>query len=124
MPEFFGRFFMKNVLTPKSEASRWKKLIKHSAGLVMLMAKDNDPEHWIELGRQFQRFGLTLTKYNIKHAHVNMPCEETDVRQKLMHDMKLNGYSPLLLLRIGYGEPLPYSFRRKLSEIIDINKNI
>jgi len=118
MGRWIGNFVMKNFVTSKSEAKRWKKIISKSAGFALFMVGKNDPEHWIKLGQVFQRFGLMATKMNIKHAHVNMPCEELPVREKMIQNYQLNEYTPLLLIRFGYSNPLPYSYRRNINEII------
>ena len=73
--------------------------------------------HWISLGRAFQRFGLTATKLNIRHAHMNMPCEVPEIREKMAKYLNSEG-DPLLLVRIGYSEKMPYSFRRNLEEVL------
>lgn len=118
MGQSIGNFVMKNFVTAKSEAKRWKKVISKSAGFALFMVKKNDPEHWIKLGQTFQRFGLLATKMNVSHAHVNMPCEELSVREKMIQNYQLNEYTPLLLIRFGYSNPLPYSYRRNINEMI------
>ncbi len=118
MRRCIGNFVMKNFVSAKSEAKRWKKIISKSAGFALFMVEKNDTEHWIKLGQAFQRFGLLATKMNINHAHVNMPCEELPVREKMIRNFQLNEYTPLLLIRFGYSNPLPYSYRRNINEIL------
>ncbi|MDF1570633.1 MAG: hypothetical protein P1P82_03345 [Bacteroidales bacterium] len=113
-----GSFIMKRLVTPRSEAKRWKKLFRKSAGFVLFSVAQHDPEHWIRLGRSFQRFGLETTAMGLKHAHMNMPLEEELVREKVSGAFDLGEMMPLLLLRIGYADPGPYSFRRNLYEMI------
>lgn len=113
-----GSLIMKNLVTAKSEARRWEKIIKQSSGFIMFIAEKNEQANWIELGRAYQRFGLLTTKYNICHAHVNMPCEELPVREMLIRDYHLGNSVPLLLVRFGYSKPLPYSYRRNINELI------
>jgi hypothetical protein len=116
---FLGKIIMKNFVSAGSEAKRLEKLIRASAGFALFMVEKNDPSHWIKLGQSFQRFGLVATKNNISHAHLNMPCEELQVREKLMRDFNLRDLTPLLLIRFGYSEPMPYSFRRNLSNMVE-----
>jgi len=118
MGRYIGNFVMKNFVTAKSEAKRLKKIISKSAGFALFMVEKNDPVHWIKLGQAFQRFGLKATKMNISHAHVNMPCEELPVREKMIQNFQLKEYTPLLLIRFGYSNPLPYSYRRNINDII------
>jgi len=116
---FLGKIIMKNFVSAGTEAKRLKKLIEASAGFALFTVEKNDPYHWIKLGQAFQRFGLMATKNNISHAHLNMPCEELQVREKLIRDFNLRDLTPLLLIRFGYSEPMPYSFRRNLSNMLE-----
>lgn len=45
-------------------------------------------------------------------------CEETSIRQKLQQHPGLNNEQPLLLLRIGYADAMPGSFRRPVEEVL------
>lgn len=114
-----GSVIMKHLVSAKSEAKRWKNLIEKSAGFALFVVKENSKEDWVRLGQSFQRFGLKATQLGLKHAHLNMPCEEISVRQKLMQYFKIDkGKQPLLLIRFGYAEAMPYSFRRPLDKIL------
>lgn len=120
---FMGSIIMKHFVSDKSEAKRWKKLIDKSAGFALFVAKDNSKENWVRLGQAFERFALKATQLKIKHAHVNMPCEEISVRQKLIQHFKIeNGKQPLLLVRFGYAQAMPYSFRLPLAKILTKNQ--
>lgn len=113
-----GKFIMKNLVNAKSEAKRWRGLVESSAALALFVAAQNDVEHWIRLGRAFQRFGLTATQLNISHAHMNMPCEEAGVRLEMARHLNLANQHLLLLLRLGYSNKMPYSFRRSMNDVI------
>lgn len=115
---FVGRIILKHVVTAKSEARRWKKLIRSSSGCILFVAETNDIVHWVNVGRAFQRFGLTATKLRISHAHVNMPCEEVSVREQMADSLNFHGKHPLLLVRFGYSSSMPYSLRRPLEEVV------
>lgn len=118
-----GSLIMKEFVSAKSEAKRWKNLIDKSAGFALFVVKENSKENWVRLGQCFERFALKATQLNIRHAHVNMPCEEVSVRQKLIKYFKLdNGMQPLLLVRFGYAEVMPYSFRLPLEEVLANNQ--
>lgn len=119
IPRWLGSFIMKRLVTAASESKRWRKLISASAGFALFTVEKDDVEHWIALGRSFQRFGLLTTKMGIKHAHVNMPCEEVIVRRKLAGRFCNNNMTPMLLVRFGYTTPTPYSYRRSLSDLVE-----
>lgn len=116
---FIGNIVMKNFVSAGTEEKRLKKLIRASAGFALFMVEKNDPYHWIKLGQVFQQFGLRATKHQVSHSHLNMPCEELQVRNKLVRDLHLHDLTPLLLIRFGYSDPMPYSFRRNLCNLLD-----
>lgn len=118
MNRLIGNIVMKYFVSASSESKRWKKLIQSSSGFALFTVKKNDPENWVNLGRAFQRFGLTATKLNISHSHVNMPCEELEVRKKIIKQFQLETRHPLLLIRFGYSDKTPYSFRRHVNDVI------
>ena len=116
---FLGKIIIKYFVSAGTEEKRLRKLISASAGFALFMVEKNDPYHWIKLGQSFQRFGLIATKNSISHSHLNMPCEELQVRDKLIHDFHLRDLTPLLLIRFGYSDPMPYSFRRNLCNLLE-----
>lgn len=119
VPKWFGEFFMKLVLDPKREARKNVNLMENSSGILIFIAKENNKEAWINLGRSFQRVGLMATSLKINHAHINSACEEIAARKKLAVVLQLKPEEePLLIIRIGYSEKRPYSFRRPLKEVL------
>ncbi|MEO0075569.1 MAG: hypothetical protein ABIK31_05610 [candidate division WOR-3 bacterium] len=117
MGRLIGNFVMNNFVSAKSEAKRINDILQHTAGIAIFISEKNDVISWINVGRAFQRFGLTATKLGICHAHLNMPCEEISVRQKLAKVLELGNKHPLLLIRYGYAEKMPYSFRRSVEDV-------
>ena len=119
IPQWMGKIIIK-LSSPENEAKKCEKSIKSSSGLMLFIAKNDDRFSWINIGRSFERVVLRATLLNIKHAHLNMPCEEISVRKKLQKHLGLNNEQPLLLLRIGYADSMPKSFRRPVEDIIKL----
>lgn len=118
IPQWFGKLIMK-FNTAEKEAKKCENAIRNSSGLALFISKDNSKQNWINVGRSFEHFALKATQLGLKHAHLNMPCEEIEVRKKLQKYLDLpKEQQPLLLLRIGYSDPLPKSFRRNVEEVI------
>lgn len=113
-----GSLVMKNFVTTKSEENRLIELLRHSQGLAIFISDTNNTEAWVKTGQAFQRFGLTSTHLGVSHAHLNMPCEEIVVRQKLAKELGIEHMHPLLLIRYGYAERMPYSYRRSFEDVI------
>ncbi len=118
IPRWLGQSLMKIAATPESQAKQFAKMIRSSSALMLFIAEQNDKKHWVNLGRSFERVALTATSLNIKHAHLNMPCEVLEIRTQFQRYLGLKEAQPLLLLRIGYSKPMPRSPRRPLSEVL------
>jgi Nitroreductase family len=116
VPTWFGKLFLK-MTGAKSEAIKTTTLAMGSSALLLFVAKTNTKKAWVNVGRSFERVVLTATTLNLKNAHVNMPCEEVSVRRKLQTFLNLGNKQPMLLIRMGYSEPMPYSFRRPLRDM-------
>lgn len=120
----FGKFMFQTFVTPAKEAGKAKRLIESSSALVLFICKKNNKKNWVKLGRSFERFTLAAATYEISHAHMNMPCEDVQVRKKLKQMFELYDEEPLLLIRIGYAdETMPASYRRPVEEIITNETN-
>lgn len=118
MGKLIGNLVMKNFVSAKSEAKRLNDILQHTQGLAIFVSDKNEVTSWVNIGRAFQRFGLTATKLGISHAHLNMPCEETVVRNKLAKELGVENKHPLLLIRYGYAGKMPYSYRRNIEDVI------
>ena len=125
VPEWFGKFIMGIAVTASSEAKKCEDQIKSSSGLAVFIGEKDDIVSWINLGRSFERFALTATSLGIHNAHENMPCEERPVREKFAEWLGLeNGEQPLLLVRIGYSQKMPYSNRRPVEEVLTTTEEV
>ena len=109
-----GSFVMKYLVTAKSQEKRLLKQLNKTATIAMFTTQKNDIEHWIRLGMSFQRFALTATMLNIKHGHLNMPCQVPSVKDKMMKEQGLGNIFPQLMIRLGYSKVMPYSLRRNV----------
>lgn len=117
-PRWLGTFIMKRLVSASSEATKCGRLIRSSSGLMIFIAERNDTISWVNLGRSFERVALTATAQGIKHAHMNMPCEVVHVRRKVQNQLGLRSGHPLLLVRLGYAEPMPRSPRRPVGDVL------
>ena len=120
VPEWLGTFIMKTLVNPDGEAKKCEKAIQSSSLVFVFIARKNDRRHWVDVGRSFERVALTATSLGIAHAHLNMPCEVTPVRKKLASQLALDqDEQPLLLIRLGYANPVPHAPRRPIEEVLD-----
>lgn len=118
VPRWLGKIFFTLAASPQKQASACEKMIRSSSALMMFIALKNDKTTWVKVGQSFERVALTATSLNIKMAHLNMPCEVVPVRLKLAMHLRLANAHPLLLLRIGYADPMPRSPRRPVEQVL------
>lgn len=118
VPRWLGRLLMRTLVGPTSEARRQVSLLRSCSAALLFVAVRNDPPHWVELGRAFERMALRATALGVQHAHVNMPCEVLSVRRQMESALGLRPGHSLLLVRLGYALPMGRSLRRPLRELL------
>lgn len=109
----FGIFF-----TKEAEKDKYRDHIRSSAGIAVFIGSGNDPEHWVKVGRSFQRFALQATTLDIRTAHINQPVEVPSVRTQFANWLGMSGRRPDLVVRFGRGPVLPMSLRRQPDQVI------
>lgn len=106
--------FLKSSVQNKSD----RKKIDSSSHFVVCTIQKNTLEEWIDLGRTLQRFLLGITKIGVAYAFLNQPCEVAPLASELQNILPINEEFPVLILRIGYAKPLPYSPRQKVETLL------
>ncbi|MCC5904994.1 MAG: hypothetical protein JJU13_02190 [Balneolaceae bacterium] len=117
MGRMFGSFAFKNFVTVRSENKRLISQLENTAAVAIFTTPGNELEHWVKTGMVFQRFALTATKLGLNHSYINSPCQIPQVRDRMMNDLGLDGF-PQLLIRLGYSQKMPFSFRRRINDVI------
>ncbi|MGJ4931335.1 Acg family FMN-binding oxidoreductase [Bradyrhizobium sp. HKCCYLS2038] len=117
LPTALGGVAFDRLFEASTENDRYARQIASSAGLAVFVAEQADPAHWIKAGQACQRFALEATRLGLKLAFVNQPVEVAALRPELA---RLIGTTrrPDLVLRFGYGPALPFSPRRRVSEVL------
>ncbi len=118
LPKWIARPIVKSFLKPKSQNKSEKEKILSSSHLVLIATSDNDPKDWILAGEALELFFLKCTELGIAVAFCNQPCEVETLSQELRAEMNINNNYPMLLMRIGYSEEMPYSMRRPLEDVM------
>lgn len=118
LPKWLGKPIVGSFLKPKAQNKSEKEKINSSSHLVLFTTKENTPENWILTGQALERFFLKCTEMGIAVAFSNQPCEVHSIAEKVREQMPINNEFPMLLLRIGYADSMPYSVRKTLNEVI------
>jgi hypothetical protein len=92
--------------------------MRSSAGVAVFVGDKADKDHWVRVGRSFQRFALQATALGIRHAMINQPVEVPGVRRDFAHWLGIGDARPDLVVRFGYASPMPMSTRRPARAII------
>jgi hypothetical protein len=109
----FDAFFQKD-----SENDKYSSQIRSSSGIAVFVGEREDPEHWVKVGRSFQRFALQSTALGIRNAHINQPIEVPVVRSEFARWLGMPNTRPDLIVRFGRAPAMPMSLRRPVAEII------
>lgn len=119
LPGVVAKPIVRQFLKPNTQNKGDMKKIASSSHLVLFTTKHNTVKEWIDLGQLLQRFCLTATELGIASAYCNQPCEVGSLANELQKMLPINGEYPTLILRIGYADPMPYSPRKKLDEVME-----
>lgn len=119
MPEWIGSRFFKAFFTKDTENAKYNDQIRSSAGVAVFVGDRADPQHWIKVGRSFERFALQATALGIRNAHINQPIEVPQVRREFARWLRMPDVRPDLVVRFGRAPGLPMSLRRPVEDVIE-----
>ena len=118
MPDWIGGRMFNAFFTKDSENDKYRSHIRSSAGVAVFVGDADDPEHWIRVGRSFERFALQATALGIRNAHINQPIEDPSIRPEFARWLGMPDARPDLVVRFGRAPALPMSLRRPVDEVI------
>lgn len=118
LPTFLGRFMFDRIFTVEAENDRYARQVRSSSGLAIIHSDRDNPAHWVQAGRSYQRLALQATALGIRHAHLNQPVEVAATRSQLQSLLGLGDRRPDMVLRFGYAPAMPRSLRRPVAAVI------
>ncbi len=118
LPSWLGERAFGLVFTPQGENDRYRKQIHSSAGVAVFTGEREDKDHWVRVGRSFQRFALMATAMGVRCALINQPVESPVARAQFAAWLGAPSLRPDLCVRFGYAPPMPMSLRRPAAEAI------
>jgi hypothetical protein len=72
---------------------------------------------WVRAGMALERALLVLTRAGVSASFMNQPVELPDVRWLLRSPLTGLGQAQMVL-RIGYGQPVPLTPRRPMTDVV------
>jgi hypothetical protein len=117
-PAWVGKRFFGMMFSKSTEDKKYIAQMRSSAGIAVFMGDKADKDHWVRVGRSFQRFALQATALGIRHAMINQPVEVPIVRSEFAQWLGLGNIRPDLVVRFGYAAAMPMSMRRPARSVI------
>lgn len=101
------------------QAASDQLLIGASPLLCILSTRSDQKASWIQCGQALARVALRVAAAGYTLSYLNQSVEVPQVRQKLQ-SILADPAQPQLVLRIGRAQPLPFSRRRPVSAVMQI----
>lgn len=118
LPRFISKSIIGQAVNEWLQVKEDNKKIASASHLVLFTTQNDNIPEWIDLGRNLQRFLLKSTELNIIHSYFNQPNEVRELSVKMAESLGLAGEYPTILLRMGYGETMPYSKRINVNKVL------
>jgi hypothetical protein len=118
VPPWLGKLFMRLAFSSKSQNRKDARNIQSSGAIAVIFSEENNPKHWIEAGRCYQRLALQAAALDLRTAFINQPVEVSELRPQFARYLSLGERRPDLVVRIGHGPLAPKSLRRPLDDVI------
>ncbi|GGA87615.1 Tat pathway signal protein [Arenimonas soli] len=119
VPRWLGSLAMRLTLSARSQNDKDSKHIRHSSAVAVFFSEADDWQHWIEVGRSYERFALQATALGLVTAFINQPVEVPALRSQFAAYLGISGRRPDLVVRVGRGPAMPRSMRRPVEEVIE-----
>jgi hypothetical protein len=113
----FGPLVVRTFDWGEGQAARDSQLAEGSPVLAVLGTRGDDPRAWLTAGQALDRLLLTACSENLSVSYLNQAVEVPELRQRLAA-LTPAVTCPQVVLRIGYGPPVPPTPRRPADEVI------
>ena len=118
VPAWVGKLFMRLGFSAKRQNEKDIGHIRSSSAIAVLVSEQDNPQHWIEAGRCYQRLALQATALGLSTAFINQPVEVAALRPQFATFLGIGSARPDLVVRIGRGPATPRSLRRPVTQVL------
>jgi nitroreductase len=118
VPRWLGELFMRLAFSATRQNKKDLQNIRSSSAIAVFVSEVNDPQHWVEAGRCYQRFALQATALGLRTAFINQPVEVAALRAHFGAWLGIGQRRPDLIVRVGHGPECPRSLRRPLHQVL------
>ena len=117
VPRWVGQMFVAGT-DPQQQADGDVQKLRSSPHALVIASESEDKTTWVRIGQVYERMALLMTSLGIQSAFLNQPVEVASLRPEFQNAMALGESVPQLLLRFGYGTPMPKSLRRPVENVL------
>jgi hypothetical protein len=118
VPRWIGRLAMRFGFSAAKQNRKDVRYIRSSSAIAVFVSEVDDPRHWIESGRCYERFALQATALGLSTAFINQPVEVPSLRPQLAAFLGVREGRVDLVVRVGRGPAMPPSLRRPVEEVL------
>jgi nitroreductase len=118
VPRWLGEIFMRVGFSATRQNATDLRNIRSAGAIAVFVSAKNDPKHWVEAGRCYQRFALQATALGLRTAFINQPVEVAALRPQFAAWLGIGERRPDLIVRVGRGPQAPQSLRRPLEQVV------
>jgi nitroreductase len=115
--EMTSPFLVRTFDLWREEAARDRQLAAGAPVLAVLGTFSDTVSDWFLAGMAVERILLEACASGLQTSFVNQPVEVSSLRSWLCQALDRKDF-PQLVLRIGYGEPAPWTPRRSVREVL------
>ncbi len=117
VPRWLGQMFVSGT-TPQQQADIDIRKMRSSPHALVIASEIENKTTWVRTGQVYERMALLMTSLGIQSAFLNQPVEVAGLRSQFQSAMAFGGAFPQLLIRFGYGNPMPLSLRRPIETVL------
>lgn len=114
---FAGPSLIRTFNRGPGQAAHDLDIVLHSPTLVLLGTNSDDPMAWMQAGQAMQSVLLHAQSETVSASCLNQPIEVEELRPEVASAFGVGGY-PQVLLRMGYGEAVSPTPRRKAHDLL------
>jgi nitroreductase len=104
-------------LDPVGDRGREVAPFEQAPTVALLSTVHDAPVDWVRSGQALQRALLVATNEGVSASFMNQPLEQPDLRWLVRSPLTGRGHTQMIL-RLGYGVPVPATPRRPISQVL------
>jgi hypothetical protein len=118
MASHVGPLMIRSFDLGRRQADKDRALAEGSPLLAVLVTAADDPPAWLATGQALQRVLLRARAAGVWSSYLNQPVEVPQLRPRLAGEIDRPGEWPQLVVRFGYGPPVPPEPRRPVDDVL------